>query len=333
MKNNETNSSSSALSKKSPYKKLLRRKYLLTVYLIPLFIIGAFVFIFFTQENTYDPINEEIIRKCAVWSLWSLSVKTMTHSEQDPNKLTDEDFAKITDLDLHWEPQKHLSDIRMLKKFTNLKSLSLSGATYPETNIPQWKKFLVKLGVYDLNEDIALDLKPLKNHKNLQSLTIAYTPVKSIKPISSLINLKYLRLDSISVSDLEPIEGLKNLQGLSISRILVTDLEPLKALTNLKSLWIEQYDLTNLEPIKGLKKLEILQIGLTQAPDLEPIRNLTNLKELWINDTQLNSLDIIKGLPNLQKLYIARNKGITDKQEEELKKVMPNLKIEYYGAM
>ena len=62
-------------------------------------------------------------------------------------------------------------------------------------------------------------------------LTIYFTPIKDIKPLSGLVNLQWLDLTHFTVSDLMPIKNLKNLEYLNINDTQVTSLEPLRGFT------------------------------------------------------------------------------------------------------
>ena len=84
----------------------------------------------------------------------------MIVSEQlhkDPNELTDEDFAKITDIPIQNSSLRisggirltKLSDIMLLRKFTNLQALDFGIIMYPQNKIPKWMTILSKLGNFD----------------------------------------------------------------------------------------------------------------------------------------------------------------------------------------
>jgi hypothetical protein len=102
-------------------KKFSQRKYIIASAF--LLIIAALVFIYFTQEQKPDPVSEKVIRE----------ITALQHNK-DPNELTDEDFARIVEIDLS---NKKLSNIRLLEKFFNLRDLSLNNTIFPENEIPK----------------------------------------------------------------------------------------------------------------------------------------------------------------------------------------------------
>ncbi len=110
-----------------------KRRYIILTILI-LLTIPIFFFVYIRLR--YDPKSEKIIRQSAASQL-----------NKDPNELTGEDFAQITELSFSGV----LSDIRMLEKFTNLQYLDLWGCL-EEKNIPQWIRYLGRYGIVDLSQ-------------------------------------------------------------------------------------------------------------------------------------------------------------------------------------
>lgn len=130
---------------------------------------------------------------------------------KSPNELTEEDFEQIYKLDLS---NKQLCDLKLLAKFTNLQDLTLSGVIF--IDIPGWKKVLSRLGIYEIDEKVTLDLRPLEKLSNLQTLSIYYIHVKNVKPLASNTNLKHLYLIGIPANDINSINNLTKLSRLYI---------------------------------------------------------------------------------------------------------------------
>jgi hypothetical protein len=87
-------------------------KYKLAMAIILALLISALILSWFSHKEKSDSASEKIIRKATARQL-----------NKDPNELTDEDFAHITELNIK---RKELYDIKFLEKFTNLKVLSLN---------------------------------------------------------------------------------------------------------------------------------------------------------------------------------------------------------------
>jgi Leucine-rich repeat (LRR) protein len=273
-----------------------------------LLIIAALVFILLTQESKPDPASEKIIREAV-----ARTFNYETGLSKEPNDLTDEDFARISEVRLGLSqvsssltsPSQELADLYILEKFSNLKTLRLENINYPIKAIPQWMKFLAKLGLIDLKKRFAIDLKPIENLHSLQLLQIYNVPVKNIKPLAGLTNLQRLFLENLQLSDLRPIKGLINLKMLGLNDSKVSDLQPLKDMVNLQNLFLDGTQVSDLEPLKGLKSLETLIASNTLITDLEPLKDLVSLRQLFVHQTRVSDLEPIKGLVNLQDLYIS----------------------------
>lgn len=221
------------LEQKTKFKKSSRRKYIIAAGIIFMLIVSL-VFIYFTPEPKSDPASEKIIRKVASRMI-----------PKEPNDLTDEDFAQITEFDIelvkeagprYFGPRPisyetyELSDIRLLAKFKNLQKLNLREIKIPDTKIPQWIKILAKLGLYNINNRYTLDLSPLEKLDHLEELHIGGPAVRDLKPLAKL-NLGYLQLIGASVSNLKPIESLTHLKYLDIifcPNLTKKDVEELK---------------------------------------------------------------------------------------------------------
>ena len=137
-------------------EKAFERRWMIAAGIVILFIISALVFSLFQPEPKPDPASKKTILELAAKQL-----------KIDPNEFTEEDFALITKFVISG---KELADIDLLEKFKNLQQLQLLYLRYPESTIPKWMKILAKLGIFDLNENFAVNLKPLSKLLNLREL-------------------------------------------------------------------------------------------------------------------------------------------------------------------
>ena len=327
-----------------------RRKYILAVGFVFLLIISALIFSLFQQGPKPDPSSEKVIRDKVERYI----------KDKGADELTEEDFAKITDLSIgdpaiYAVAKKSLSrvelaDIKLLEKCTNLETLHIEGVFYPEKSIPKYMRFLGKYGIVDLNKRYVIDLTPLKSLKKLKNIQMSMVPVKDIKPLSGLVQLKELHINNIELTDIQPVRGLTNLESLilygtkiknidvikgltklknlSLNGMGISDIKAVENLTNLRSLAFGYTEVSDLEPLRKLKKLESLSIMSTKVLDLKPIEGLTELQQLWINSTLISDIEPIKSLTKLQTLYMPGCKNITDEQIEDLQKALPDLQIQ-----
>jgi Leucine-rich repeat (LRR) protein len=224
-------------------KKYSHRKYIIAAAVILLFITSALVLFVFTQTRKPDPVSEKIIREA-----------TAAQIGKDPNSLTDEDFAKITELSIGDRSQtivamydegdsfkyayNKLVDIRLLNKFTNLQTLYLGSIDVPTDEIPKWIHLFSKLGIFDLEKRFSFDLSPLEKLSHLEKLQVGGNVVIDIQPLAKLGNLKNLQLINAAVSDITPLKSLTQLEKIYIifcPKLKYEDLEDLgKAIPNLE---------------------------------------------------------------------------------------------------
>ena len=177
--------------------------------------------------------------------------------------LTDKDLQSITKFTLVDRTQKgyyiyglRLSDIKLLKKFSNLRELDLSYVRPVQGNIPVWKKFAAKLHVMTIPKTPLLDLTPLRGLTNLEILDLSHTSVCNLEAIKDLINLCKIQLLYSNVSDLEPLRGLTNLEELSFFGTNISNIEPLKDLKNLHRLDLPCKNVLDFEALGELTGLE-----------------------------------------------------------------------------
>ena len=188
------------------------------------------------QTRKPDPASEKIIREAAAAQLG-----------KDPNELTDEDFAKITELSIGERTQSilsmydegdsfkyaynKLSDIRLLDKFTNLKILYLGSIDVSTDKIPKWMLLLSKLGIFNLEKRFSFDLSPLEKLSHLEKLQVGGNVVIDLQPLAKLSHLKNIQLINAQVSDIGPLKKLTQLEKLYIifcPKLKYEDLEDLK---------------------------------------------------------------------------------------------------------
>jgi len=110
---------------------------------------------------------------------------------------------------------RHLNDIRILNKFTNLRNLSISYVSGSITDIPIWKKALEKVGILKIEKLNTIDLNPIKKLDTLNSLDLAGIYVKNITSLSELKYLTHLNLSQTNMVI------FKNSQILQILGILI----------------------------------------------------------------------------------------------------------------
>lgn len=255
-----------------------------------LLIIAALFVSFLKWKPESDTKSEKIIRQAAASQL-----------NKEPNDLTAKDFAEITRLSLE---NKWIYDIKLLKKFTNLRELRLFYLHVPSSEEPKWKIFLRKLSLNLSRKTSTIDISPLQKLKNLKKLEIENIAIEDINSLKRLTNIDDLYLNHTRISNLELLRNLHNLQKLSLAdERRVKDLEPLKELNNLQELYLycdPDADLSPLNNLKNLKKLTVMH------PDIFSFlmfKDLTNLQEIATTG-KLRNLEALKYFKNLKTLIL-----------------------------
>lgn len=257
-------------------------------------------------KSLYPSASDIVIKRAMAESL-----------KKNANDLTKDDFAKITKLHIS---NKDISNIRLLKRFTNLDELYLTGINIRKSALPKWMSILEKIHLINQSDKDSIDLSPLEKLTNLKTLYISGKGIKNIEPIKNLSNLINLNISDTEISDIKSIKDLPNLEYLT--------------------LWHSQ--VTDLKQIKNFKKLRVLNLSESQTLDLKPLLELENLKMLSIFGNisffQINpgnssimengniDFETIKKLKTLETLNLT-NSVLSKEQQEDLQKANPNLKI------
>ena len=101
-----------------------------------------------------------------------------------------------------------LSDIMLLRKFTNLQTLDFGIIMYPQNKIPKWMSILSKFGNFDPNKRLYIDLEPLEKLYSLEEIHLR-GPIKNLEPLKNLKELKSLLIaDCKNITD-EQIEDIQ----------------------------------------------------------------------------------------------------------------------------
>lgn len=153
-----------------------------------------------------------------------------------------------------------------LARFTNLKTLSLSGA---------------KIKDYSLLSQI----------KTLNVLDLSYSDLKDISFLEGLESLTELDLQENEITGIAPLKGLKNLVKLNLRKNRVTDLSPLKELANLEVLDLSENAIEGvgfIDVLADKKKLTYVHLGSNKIKELPEDILKTGLRidmEAQVHDT------------------------------------------------
>jgi len=131
-------------------------------------------------------------------------------------------------------------------------------------------------------------------------------------------------------SDIKLLEKFINLRELTLSSMALPEDALPQLIKYLAKIGIDrrQNYLIDLSPLEKLPNLTKLNLSNTSFKDIRTITGIKNLQELNISNTLVYDLEPIKKLKKLKRLDISNCDNISDKQIEDLQKVLPNLEIE-----
>jgi Leucine-rich repeat (LRR) protein len=149
------------------------------------------------------------------------------------------------------------------------------------------------------------DISFLNRCRRLEILSLSGSPIAEASSLASLSALRELTLDYTRVHDLGPISSLP-LTELSLFNFQGQSIDPLKSVSSLKTLWISGEKVRDLSPIQSLGRLRRLGMYNFKMPDLTPIAPLTKLDTLFLGGSSIADLRAIAKFRQLTQLTISR---------------------------
>ena len=150
-------------------------------------------------------------------------------------------------------------------------------------------------------------MTPLTGLIHLTGLQLDSNSISDLTPLADLTSLTGLSLYNNSISDLTPLAGLTSLIWLRLDSNSISDLTPLAELANLTELRLENNNISDLTPLAGLTNLIRLYLNANSISDLTPLVGLTNLATLWLGDNSISDLTPLAELTNLTELRLENN--------------------------
>lgn len=237
------------------------------------------------------------------------------------------------------------NELHHLKNLKKLEMLSLNNRQISSNNLQKLPSFprLNYLNIYTPN----LNSKTLKFLRSLSSLryvsiTVKKCEGKGLRHLKSLSDLNTLRLqgqNTVSTVNkslnLKTISSLKNLRRLKIMRMSVDDFAPLENFENVVNLNLSLTNISNedfgfLSSLSNLRSLSLANTRISEGA-FQRFKKLTNLQYLDLLDVQLSD-EGMKHLEALINLSFLRFDGIdiTDQGMKSLGKLQNLLTLTVY---
>ena len=158
---------------------------------------------------------------------------------------------------------------------------------------------------------LAADKKPLTKEESAKVIEAAIRKAAK-KPTGELTKADLEKVTELylvddQLTDVKWLEKLTKLTALSLNHNQLTDVKGLEKLPQLKMLWLTANHLTD---VKGLEKL-------------------TQLKCLYLNQNKLTDVKGLEKFTQLKFLILDGNPALTKAQIDQLKKALPDCKIEH----
>ncbi len=153
------------------------------------------------------------------------------------------------------------------------------------------------------------DLRPISRMTNLRVLDLEGNQVDDLAPLASLHTLEVVIVSGSAAVSLDPLRDLGNLEVVSVSGSAAVSLDPLRDLGNLRELSIyAQGIITDVSAILELRSLTDLRLRGGQIGDLGWLRQLPQLTYLSLDGNQITDLTPLAELTGLENLYLSNNR-------------------------
>ena len=235
--------------------------------------------------------------------------------------------------------QYDLSDFDILKNFKNIEELKIRKVTVEklEFNRLNWDVIKGLKNLKSLNisriynseyfngkkvyEDDAFDISNIEGIKTLERLVINGSDydddygyggidieVSNIEKLSTLNNLKILKLNKLGLKNIDFLSGLTKLERLELMGNNLENVDGLSELTELKTLIINENKLKNINGLRNKTKLIKLNLSKNQIEDINPLEKSVDLEELKLSSNNIENEEVLRNFKNLKLLEIANNR-------------------------
>eukprot|EP00761_Pharyngomonas_kirbyi_P008765 gb/GECH01008777.1/.p1 GENE.gb/GECH01008777.1/~~gb/GECH01008777.1/.p1 ORF type:complete len:628 (+),score=137.84 gb/GECH01008777.1/:1-1884(+) len=138
-------------------------------------------------------------------------------------------------------------------------------------------------------------------------LDLSLNELQTLEHISSLPNLKVLKIYGNSLQSLKGITMNKKLEELYLEGNRIRNIENLNRLKFLKILDLQHNRIENIEGLDNNQKLQLLDLEFNKISKLDGLKNLSKLTELRLSGNRIQSLSSMPPLKNLKELILNDN--------------------------
>ena len=265
-------------------------------------------------------------------------LKLILSGDNNYEKVKKVDFGVYNKGEINNE-QYDFSNFDILKNFKNIEELKIRKVTVEklEFNRLNWDVIKGLKNLKSLNisriynseyfngkkvyEDDAFDISNIEGIKTLERLVINGSDydddygyggidieVSNIEKLSTLNNLKILKLNKLGLKNIDFLSGLTKLERLELMGNNLENVDGLSELTELKTLIINENKLKNINGLRNKTKLIKLNLSKNQIEDINPLEKSVDLEELKLSSNNIENEEVLRNFKNLKLLEIANNR-------------------------
>jgi hypothetical protein len=205
-------------------------------------------------------------------------------------------------------------DISIIKNMTDLKSLHISSVNI--IGDLTWIKYFDKLIELEISGDNNnygyLDMATISNLKNLENLGFNNLVIDNFSEIQNLQSLQSLAFFLVENEDLSIISSLINIKTIKIwNGYTANDYSFISELNNIESLCVsnisDDIDYSFLSHLGKLTDITIINSDITNCNFINYLNNPENITRLDLQNNEISLLSGIEKLSKLKYLYIDNN--------------------------
>jgi Leucine-rich repeat (LRR) protein len=254
--------------------------------------------------------------------------------------ITELEISNINLGDYDWEAIKAVNNLIGLKKLdlssNNLKNLYLVNDSLFELKMKTKNFSSLTSNVPCMIEDLNLAsnkifyLDGVEKIEYLTLLNVSDNSISNLSPLQYCEKLEYLNLSGNKIDNLTSLQNLNNLKTLLLSNNNISKITYLKNIKGLEYLDLSRNNLSDISSLRELTHLRHLNISHNiNLTDIGSIQYMENLEELNMLDCNIRDLSVLFNLKKLKKIYVS---GLDKRKTEDLKKHLPDVKIESYSS-
>ncbi|MFC4025251.1 leucine-rich repeat domain-containing protein [Oceanobacillus longus] len=172
-------------------------------------------------------------------------------------------------------------------------------------------KKLYGIDVYNQKVD---SLKGLEYAVNLWNLSITYSEISDLSPLSDLDSLQSIYLYGNNIEDISPLIGLEKIDTLDLDDNHIQDLSALQNMDSLRTLYLSGNNIKDIDVLKNLNNLESLYLWGNQINNISILDSLPKLRYLDLSNNSITDLTPLLSLAELESVYLEGNNTISDSE-------------------